>query len=137
MCFIFINLIQIEEKVHLAATVRFLDYAFNENRHMYCFHKCDVFLMHLFFWQTRKLKSKSLLSLEKKRTCACAIFGKICYATWAINGTDKLIFLRVWLHDHDLVGLIDKPNLYSIKSSLKFVSSRIQLQYLYLILQVS
>ena len=48
-------------------TVCFLDYAFNnENIDMYCFHEWDVFLI-TFSYDTKKLKSKSLLSLEKKR----------------------------------------------------------------------
>ena len=46
--FIFINLIQIEEKTHVA--IHFHDNAFNENIHnMYCFHEWDVFLIHLFY----------------------------------------------------------------------------------------
>ena len=38
-----------------------------------------------FLWETQKLKSKSLLSLEKKETFVCAIFGKIYYVACAIN----------------------------------------------------
>ena len=58
--FIFINLIQIEEKTHVA--IRFPDYAFNENIHnMYCFHEWDVFLIHLFYDRT---KIKERVSFE-------------------------------------------------------------------------
>ena len=65
--FIFTNLIQIKEKTHVPVTVRFLDYAINENIHMYCIHEWDVFLIYLLLWQTQKLSKKSLLSLEKKK----------------------------------------------------------------------
>ena len=65
--------------------VSFLDFAFNnENIDMYCFHEWDAFLI-TFSYDTKKLKSKSLLSLEKKETFACLIFGKICYVACAIN----------------------------------------------------
>ena len=46
--FIFTNLIQTEEKMHVQVTVRFPDYAFKENIHTYCFQEWDVFLIHLF-----------------------------------------------------------------------------------------
>ena len=32
---IFTNLIQIEEKTHVPVAIRFLDYAFNENIHLF------------------------------------------------------------------------------------------------------
>ena len=65
--FIFTNLLQTKEKTHLPVTVRFPDYAFNENIHMYCFHKWDVFLIYLFLWQTQKLINKSLLNLGERK----------------------------------------------------------------------
>ena len=48
LLFIFTNLIQIEEKTRVQVTVRFADYAFNENINIYCFHEWNVFLIHLF-----------------------------------------------------------------------------------------
>ena len=64
----------------------------------------------LFWWQKQKFKGKSLLSLQKKETFACATlkFGKICYVACAINHAGKLICLHAWLHEQDRVGLIDK-----------------------------
>ena len=59
--FIFTNLIEIEEKTHMQVTVRFANYAFNENIDIYCFHKWDVFLIHLFN-NMQKLKNRSLES---------------------------------------------------------------------------
>ena len=56
--------------MHVSVTVCFTDYAFNENIHnMYWFHKWDVLPDTPFFM--------SLSSLEKKKTFACVIFGKI------------------------------------------------------------
>ena len=41
---------QIEKKTHMPVTVRFPDYASNENIHnMYWFHECDVLLTHFFY----------------------------------------------------------------------------------------
>ena len=60
----------------------------------------------------QKLKNVSLLSLEKKETFACAIFGKICYVASAINHAGQMIYLRVSLLEHDGVGLIDKLALF-------------------------
>ena len=55
----------------------------------------------------QKLKNVSLLSLEKKETFACAVFGKICYAACSINRAGQLICLRASLHERDRTGLID------------------------------
>ena len=63
---VFTNSIRIEEKIHKPVTVRFSDYAFNENIHMYCFHEWDISLIHLFY-DRQKPKSTSVLSLEKKK----------------------------------------------------------------------
>ena len=49
----------------MPVTVRFPDYVFNEDIHMYCFHEWNVFI-YIFLWQTRKFNSKSVLSFEKK-----------------------------------------------------------------------
>ena len=58
--------------MHMPVTVRFIDYAFNENIPKYYFHKWVVFLIYLFLSQTQKLSNKSLLNLEKKRNfCLC------------------------------------------------------------------
>ena len=61
---VFTNSIRIEEKIHKPVTVRFSDYAFNENIHMYCFHEWDISLIHLFY-DRQKPKSTSVLSLER------------------------------------------------------------------------
>ena len=55
----------------------------------------------------QKLKNVSLLSLEKKETFACTIFGKICHAAYAINRAGQLICLRASLHERCRTGLID------------------------------
>ena len=71
-----------------------------------------MFSWNTFSYDTQKLKNKSLLSLEKKETFACAIFGK-SYVAYAINRAGKLICLRACLHKRDRAGLIDKPaNIY-------------------------
>ena len=72
--FIFTNLLQIKEKTHVPVTVHFPDYAFNENIHMYCFHKWDVFLIYLFLWQMQKLINKSLLNLGERKKLLHAQF---------------------------------------------------------------
>ena len=40
---------QTELKTDVPVTVCFPDYVFNENIHIYCFHKWDVFLIQLFY----------------------------------------------------------------------------------------
>ena len=96
--------------MHMPVTVCFIDYAFNENIHKYCFHEWDVFLIYLFLWQTQKLSNESLLNLEKKETFASVISNKICYVACMINHIGKLIYPCTCLHEHDHIDLlIDKP----------------------------
>ena len=66
---------------------------------------------------TKNTKNKSPLRLEeKKETLASAIFCKICYVACAINCVCKLICRHACLHEHDRIGLIGKPEKYSIFS---------------------
>ena len=68
--FLFINLIQIKEKTHVPVAIHFSDYAFSENVHnMYCFHKWDVSLIHLFHDTQTIKKHVSLESLENLLSC--------------------------------------------------------------------
>ena len=106
---IFTNLIQTEEKMHLPVAVCFSDCAFNEKIHKYCFHEWNVFLIYLFLWQTQKLSTSLFKSWEKRYIFACMISSKICYVACTINHAGKLICLCAYLHEHNRVGLIDKP----------------------------
>ena len=65
--FIFTNLIQIEEKTHVQVTVRFPNFAFNENIHIYCFHEWDIFLIHLFNNRRKNKRTLLLWVLRKKK----------------------------------------------------------------------
>ena len=58
------------------------------------------------------------MSLDKKETFACAIFGKICYVACLINRAGQLICLHASLHKSDRAGLIDKP---ACMDQVKFV----------------
>ena len=53
--------------MHVPVKVHFPDYVFNENIHMYCFHKWDVFLIHLFMTDTKLKEHISFESSEKKK----------------------------------------------------------------------
>ena len=106
--------------MNVSVTVHFPDYAFNENIHnmyFFFFDKWDVFLRHLFYERQKKLKSTSLLRLDKKETFACTAFGKICYVACTIdragqiNRDGQLICLHASLYECDHAGLIDKPAL--------------------------
>ena len=101
--FTFTNLIQVEEKALVPVTIRFPDYAFNENIHnMYCFQEWYVSLIHFFMTDT---KNKEHVSFES--------WEKICYVAFAINHAGQLIFLRnsTSLHERYCAGLIDNPSL--------------------------
>ena len=87
------------------------------------------FMILLFLWQTQKFKDKSLLSLQKKGTFACTIFGKICYVPSTINCTDKSICLHACLHQHNCVGLIDKPDSYIWLKSVIWTSTNPMIQF--------
>ena len=60
-----------------------------------------------------KIKEHVSFSLEKKETVACAIFSKICCVAYVINCAGQQICLIASLHEHDRVGLNDKPALKS------------------------
>ena len=72
--FLFTNLMQIKEKAHMPVTIRFPDYAFNENIHMYSFQEWNVSLIQLFY-DRQKIKNKSLLGLEK----SCWLCNPSCW----------------------------------------------------------
>ena len=84
--FIFTNLIQIEEKTCVPVTVSFPNYAFNENRHnKYCFHKWDVFLIHLFMTNTKDKEHISFESWEKNKLLLVQFSVKIVMLpAWSI-----------------------------------------------------
>ena len=64
---LFSNLMQIDEKAHVPVTVRFPNYAFNENIHMYCFYKWYVSWYSFLFMTDTKIKEcVSFESWEKK-----------------------------------------------------------------------
>ena len=92
--FLFTNLIQKEPVI-----VRF------PNENICIAFTNGMFSWYTFSYDTRKPKSKSFLSLEKKETFACPILGNICYVACAINCTGKLICLCACLHEHDRAGL--------------------------------
>ena len=58
-----------------------------------------------------KIWGQVSLEFWKKKTFACAIFGKICYVVCVINRASKSICLRTCLRECNSVGLIDKPNM--------------------------
>ena len=91
--------------MHVPMTFHFLDLAFNENIHIYCFHQWDVFLIHLFY--DMQNFNMSLLSLKEKRNFG-TIFSKTCYAACTINHPGQLICLLASLHKHNGAGVIDK-----------------------------
>ena len=118
-CFLYL-LILVKEKMNVSVTVHFPDYAFNENIHnmyFFFFWQMECFPETPFLWETKKLKSTSLLRLDKKETFACTIFGKICYVACTIdragqiNRDGQLICLHASLHECHHAGLIDKPAL--------------------------
>ena len=60
---------------------------------MYCFHECDVFLIHLFNDRHKNQKTRLFWVLRKKETFVCAIFGKSCYVVGTISRAGQLICL--------------------------------------------
>ena len=64
--FIFTNIIQTKEKMHVPVTICFPGYALNYNIHnLYCFHEWDVSLIHLFCDRHKKYRTSLFRVLRK------------------------------------------------------------------------